>query len=642
MLSHYEILGVDRDATAAEIKVAYRFAAKAFHPDKFTPGSNDAATAQSRFQQIVEAYRVLSDERSRAEYDRFQKYTSETAVTPPAPKRRFVDRLRARSSQIGEKLIALSTRRISVPTWGVILAIALLATTILVVATRSKRPVITPAKLATQWKAASATPSPTARSILAQSTPSHTPSTITSPAPSLNRTDSTEPETTPSDGEETALNEELSPSPESEVEDSEENDQTTGPNANGEWQGRSPDRKLLAKSLVTANTKGTRVAIFTVEGKSEKQIAQHFFMERLIAHIAWSPDSHFLLFTTTNVGGHSAWHYAAFVFSAIDKSFHKLDDDIGDVVEPKVEFDAPNKALLTVRVDRFDDKGPPEREVVVPLDKINFSALPRTSNTATDAEANFIRNGDFSLGTTFWNVSQQASAVRDPKNHDNDALWVPIIERLGVFSQDLLIPPASKKLLLSFRLYQSGGTPDKPLVVSVLFFDSGGLSRQADRRVIRSQQTWQTITVPLLALEQEKRDAVSVEIACPDGTSVLVDDFILSELSDNRNQRAPLRIAQYAINKPPPAYPLTARQRRATGSGVFLLRVDVESGRVKDVTVEKTTGDKELDNAAVTAFRKWRFKPGALRSLKETHGRGPRQATQGEEAVLRVPATFAM
>jgi S1-C subfamily serine protease len=76
MRNHYEILDVRRDASAVEIKAAYRFQLKAFHSDKFSTGSIHAERAQERIRQIVEAHRTLSEAGSRAEYDRFLVHTS--------------------------------------------------------------------------------------------------------------------------------------------------------------------------------------------------------------------------------------------------------------------------------------------------------------------------------------------------------------------------------------------------------------------------------------------------------------------------------------------------------------------------------------------------------------------------------------
>lgn len=66
-MSHYETLGVEPDATAEEIKRAYRKAALEHHPDR---NQDDPEAATVRFKKVVAAYEVLSDPKKRAEYDR--------------------------------------------------------------------------------------------------------------------------------------------------------------------------------------------------------------------------------------------------------------------------------------------------------------------------------------------------------------------------------------------------------------------------------------------------------------------------------------------------------------------------------------------------------------------------------------------
>jgi molecular chaperone DnaJ len=67
MADHYELLGVSRDATAEDIKKAYRRLARQHHPD-VNPGD---PAAETRFKEITVAYEVLSDPERRARYDRF-------------------------------------------------------------------------------------------------------------------------------------------------------------------------------------------------------------------------------------------------------------------------------------------------------------------------------------------------------------------------------------------------------------------------------------------------------------------------------------------------------------------------------------------------------------------------------------------
>lgn len=66
--SYYEILGIKKDATTAEIKKAFRNQALKFHPDKIKPSDRDENT-EAKFREIVSAYEVLVDEDKRRAYD---------------------------------------------------------------------------------------------------------------------------------------------------------------------------------------------------------------------------------------------------------------------------------------------------------------------------------------------------------------------------------------------------------------------------------------------------------------------------------------------------------------------------------------------------------------------------------------------
>ena len=65
---YYDILGVKREASADEIKSAFRTLAKKWHPDR---NPDNKVEAEEKFKEIAEAYSVLSDEEKRRRYDQF-------------------------------------------------------------------------------------------------------------------------------------------------------------------------------------------------------------------------------------------------------------------------------------------------------------------------------------------------------------------------------------------------------------------------------------------------------------------------------------------------------------------------------------------------------------------------------------------
>ena len=64
---YYDLLGVNKSSSAAEIKKAYRKLAVKYHPDK-NPGDK---SAEDKFKDISQAYEVLSDQSKKAQYDQY-------------------------------------------------------------------------------------------------------------------------------------------------------------------------------------------------------------------------------------------------------------------------------------------------------------------------------------------------------------------------------------------------------------------------------------------------------------------------------------------------------------------------------------------------------------------------------------------
>lgn len=68
-IDYYKVLGIDKSASAADIKKAYRKLARKFHPD-VNPNDKEA---EAKFQQLSEAYEVLNDPEKRKKYDAYGK-----------------------------------------------------------------------------------------------------------------------------------------------------------------------------------------------------------------------------------------------------------------------------------------------------------------------------------------------------------------------------------------------------------------------------------------------------------------------------------------------------------------------------------------------------------------------------------------
>jgi TonB family protein len=70
------------------------------------------------------------------------------------------------------------------------------------------------------------------------------------------------------------------------------------------------------------------------------------------------------------------------------------------------------------------------------------------------------------------------------------------------------------------------------------------------------------------------------------------------------------------IHRVPPEYPYEARRSGITGRGILVGIVEFKTGKVTSVTMEKSTGSRILDEAALSAFRQWQFKPNSIHQFR--------------------------
>ncbi|MCY7352930.1 MAG: DnaJ domain-containing protein [Cytophagaceae bacterium] len=88
MPDYYQLLGLARTASQAEVRAAYRRLALRWHPDK-NPGDG---AAEEFFKQLNEAHQVLSDSVRRYQYDQLLFYAEQSAALPAHPPRRATER----------------------------------------------------------------------------------------------------------------------------------------------------------------------------------------------------------------------------------------------------------------------------------------------------------------------------------------------------------------------------------------------------------------------------------------------------------------------------------------------------------------------------------------------------------------------
>jgi TonB family protein len=96
-----------------------------------------------------------------------------------------------------------------------------------------------------------------------------------------------------------------------------------------------------------------------------------------------------------------------------------------------------------------------------------------------------------------------------------------------------------------------------------------------------------------------------------------------------------------AIYAPQPRYPFFALLRHEEGSGIFVFRVDIKTGRVKQIMIAQSTQHKDLDAATVKVLKEWRFTPGALKPVAKVPS-FIKDPSAKEDAFVKLPVTFTI
>jgi len=116
------------------------------------------------------------------------------------------------------------------------------------------------------------------------------------------------------------------------------------------------------------------------------------------------------------------------------------------------------------------------------------------------------------------------------------------------------------------------------------------------------------------ASEAERQRRREAQETYPHAKAVLPEEMVASPTSTTILSGAAAKAL--AVYAPPPEYPYEARSRHITGSGVVVMNVDTSSGLVTAASMAQNIGSPILDNAAMSAFRQWRFKLGTVAKVR--------------------------
>jgi protein TonB len=109
-------------------------------------------------------------------------------------------------------------------------------------------------------------------------------------------------------------------------------------------------------------------------------------------------------------------------------------------------------------------------------------------------------------------------------------------------------------------------------------------------------------------------DAAQNDVLMPTGTRAVDAKGVHHDGDSYPHKRPPW--LDDIVKKPGPNYPYSDRAKHHTGRGLFRIYLDLQTGAVTQVATLQSTGFATLDESAVAALRRWRWKPGKWKEIE--------------------------
>jgi TonB family protein len=111
------------------------------------------------------------------------------------------------------------------------------------------------------------------------------------------------------------------------------------------------------------------------------------------------------------------------------------------------------------------------------------------------------------------------------------------------------------------------------------------------------------------------RYLICIALACVATAAFAAENTIAVWTDGHRSSLSDEELVRYALASPSAGYPEAAQAQKISGSGIYELQIN-KSGKTTAVAIAKSSGSPILDQAARSAFIKWRFKPGVFSRIR--------------------------